>query len=127
MPNQDTPKRRSTDVWLLRPVALAFILLTLLFLGVLIGFALVVTNVQDNSSKIENLVKENSNRIADVQISRTESCKTTYDGIKKVIIQTFLPPPPLRTPEQLDRLENFNKLISDLKSDCGKQTSTEGG
>lgn len=94
------------------PIVGAFIIMTLLFLGTLAGFAWVVTNVGD-------LAKENDNRITDIQTSRLESCISTYEGIREVF-KPFFPPPP-RTKQQQADLDKFNKTINDLKLKCRKQ------
>jgi hypothetical protein len=105
-----------------RRISAAFVVLTLIFLAVLIGFGIVIHNVQNNSSKIKGLVVENTNRIHDIQRSRVESCQRTYEGIRQVF-KPFFPDPP-RTQKQIDDLEKFNTLINKLKNKCDQQTHT---
>jgi hypothetical protein len=61
--------------------------------AVLVGFGKVVADLQDNSHRIGVLVVENSNRIKEIQKSRLESCKRTYNGIREVFLPFFPPPP----------------------------------
>jgi predicted PurR-regulated permease PerM len=116
----ETPKRRREDAWRLRPIRIAFIILTIVFFAVLVGFAWVVHDVQQNSGRINTLVAENSNRIHDVQQSRVESCQKTYEGIREVF-KPFFPQHPTNK-QQIDNLEKFNTTINKLKAACDKQT-----
>lgn len=113
------------------PIVGAFIIMTLLFLGTLSGFAWVVSDVQSLAKKnneivenVKDLVKENKNRITEIQKSRIEACKSTFSGIHKVF-EPFFPPPP-RTPEQQTNLDKFNKTISDLTQECTKEVAKGG-
>lgn len=117
--------RRSTDAWRLKPVVIAFIVLTLLFLAVLIGFAVVVTDVKTNSNQIRTLVISNNNLIKEIQKSRIESCQRTYEGVREVFRPLFPPPP--RTKEQSRSLKLFNETIDDLKQGCITQTDPNKG
>lgn len=119
----DHPHRRSTDKWLANPIILAFLIVTVIFLAVLIGFAWVVTDVQNNGNNIEKLSLANKDRIKDIQVSRVDSCKKTYEGIREVF-QPFFPNPP-RTQKQIDDLETFNTTINNLKKGCDKQTKSK--
>jgi membrane-associated HD superfamily phosphohydrolase len=119
----DHPHRRSTDKWVAKPVIVAFVIVTVIFLATLIGFAWVVTDVQHNGTHIQNLSVENKNRIKDIQISRIESCKKTYEGIREVF-KPFFPKDP-KTKRQIENLELFNTTIDNLKKGCEKQTKAK--
>lgn len=95
-------------------VMVVFLIMTLLFLSTLAGFAWVVSDVRQ-------LSKENKNRIEDIQRSRLESCKTTYEGIREVF-KPFFPKEP-RTQKQQDALDLFNKKIIELQLKCVRQVS----
>jgi hypothetical protein len=126
----ETPHRRRTDAWRLKPIKMAFIILTLIFFAVLVGFGKVIVDVKHNSNEVKAvslttalLVRENSQRIKEIQKSRVDSCKRTYNGIREVFLP-FFPPPP-RTPQQIDNLEKFNTTINNLAKACIKQTKTK--
>lgn len=95
-------------------ITTVFLIMTLLFLSTLAGFAWVVSNVSD-------LSKENRNRIEDIQNSRLESCKTTYEGIREVF-KPFFPAEPRSVKEQR-QLDKFNTKITELKLKCVNQVS----
>jgi hypothetical protein len=116
----DTPHRRKTDGWFIRPIKLSFIILTVIFFLVLVGFSWVILDVRNNSNRIHNLLDQNATRIQEIQKSRVESCKLTYIGIKKVFTP-FAPLPP-RTEQQTKDLEKFNRTINALVKTCVKQT-----
>jgi hypothetical protein len=116
----DNPKRRKSDKWRAKPIKYSFIVLTVIFVIILIGFAKVVHDVQRNSGNIKTLVHENAQRITDVQTSRVESCKTTYDGIRKVF-KPFFPAHPTNK-QQIENLEKFNTIINGLIKKCVIQT-----
>ncbi len=123
----DGPKRRRTDGWLVRPIKLSFIILTVVFFLVLGGFAWVVHDVKTNSGHIRvllvqnaSLAHENSDRITDIQQSRIESCERTYEGIREVF-RPFFPKHPTNQ-RQIDNVETFNTTINNLKKACTKQT-----
>lgn len=107
-----------------KKIVRAFALLTLLFFLILFGFAWLVIDVRNLSSDTKNLATENAQRIQDIQISRVQSCKHTYDGVYEVFYKNFVPDDPL-TPEQQVRLDKFDKTIDDLKQGCIRQTSTK--
>ena len=115
------PTRRSTDIWRMQPIGLAFIALTALFVAVLIALVVFIIDVRSNSDQIENLGKENSNRITDIQASRVASCKETYEAIRDVILETFVPEPPL-PPELQARIVKFNTTIDTYQQGCGAQS-----
>lgn len=121
----DTPKRRASDRVRLAPIVWAFIAITMIFFATCVGFAWVVHDVNDNSKQLAELVAENQDRIADIQLARIESCEKTYEGIREVF-SPFFPKPPL-TKQQVDNLERFNTTIVTLKAGCVKQTGQEGG
>lgn len=85
----------------------AFVLITLLFFAIAVGFSLVVVS--------------NRHRINDIQQSRTESCKRTYVGIREVF-KPFVPPK-AATQEQQNRIDAFNNGINRLIAQCERQTS----
>lgn len=110
-----------------KKIRIAFFLITGLFFLVLAGFAWIITDIRENQSDIKKLAvtnnilaKENKHRITEIQDSRTESCKTTYDGIGNVF-RPFFPPVP-RTEKQQEQLDKFNNKIKELKAGCTKQT-----
>jgi len=120
-------RRRASDRIHLAPIIWAFIALTLIFFGTVIGFAWIVHDVNDNSKQLTQLVAENrkllkanDDRIKDIQNARIESCEKTYAGIHEVFSE-FFPPEP-RTPEQLNDIERFNQTINRLQAGCAKQT-----
>lgn len=96
-------------------IKFAFVLMSVIFFLVLIGFARVVNDVSE-------LTKENEARIADIQSSRTESCKQTYRGIREVF-RPFFPKEP-RTQKQKKDLSKFNTTITKLQQGCTKQTKS---
>ena len=129
---QQHQRRRASDRVRLAPIVWAFIALTGIFFGTVAGFSWVVIHVNDNAQQLTTLVaenrrllKENENRIADIQAARIESCQRTYGGISEVF-SPFFPTMP-RTPEQISRIEKFNQTINKLQADCAKQTGQEGG
>lgn len=123
MDSEDHPHRRSTDKWLAKPIILAFAIVTVIFLAVLIGFAWVVTDVQNNGNNIKNLSLANKDRIKDIQVSRVDSCKKTYEGIREVFTP-FFPKHP-KTKREIENLEKFNTTINTLKKGCEKQTKAK--
>jgi hypothetical protein len=116
----DHPHRRKTDKWTIRPVSLSFIALTIIFFLVLLGFGIVVHNVQHNGHSINSLVKENSNRIKEIQKSRVDSCEQTYKGIREVF-KPFFPKHP-KSHREIENLDKFNTTIDNLIKACVKQT-----
>ena len=120
-------RRRRSDRVHLAPIVWAFVAITLIFFGTSVGFAWVVLHVNDNAKQLtvlvaenQKLLRENDNRIADIQKARIESCEKTYAGIHEVFSE-FFPPEP-RTPEQLNDVERFNSTINKLQKGCTKQT-----
>lgn len=127
MPFRDlTPKGRK------RIIIAAFVIMVLIFVTILIGFAIVVTNIRDvskdanhNAEETVLLAKENTNRIREIQESRIESCKRTYQGIREVI-QSFYPPPP-RTQIEQNQINDFESTVVRLRQGCFTQTKPESG
>lgn len=97
-----------------------FIVITVLFFLILLGFSWTVHDIRAVSKKTAILSVENTNRINEIQDSRVSSCKTTYRGIRKVF-SPFFPPSP-RTEQQQHDVNQFNRIIHDLVDGCGKQT-----
>lgn len=127
---QNYQRRRASDRIRLAPIVWAFIALTVIFFSTLSGFSWVIHDINNNSKQLVILVKENqrlseenTNRIADIQKARIESCETTYGGINEVF-KPFFPPPP-RTSEQQANFDKFKAIISRLKKGCVKQTGQE--
>ena len=65
----------------------------------------------------------NSDRVADIQAARVESCERTYEGVRQ-IFQPFLPPSP-RTNKQRRLVKKFNNRIDTLRARCGQQTGVK--
>jgi hypothetical protein len=113
----------------------SFIILTLIFLAILIGFSWVVHDVSENTNRLDDLVQnnqelinqnkilveENENRIDDIQSSRRASCEETYSAFR-IVFKPFLPPKP-RSPEVQARLDSFNNRIDELRRGCANQTN----
>lgn len=83
-----------------RKIRHAFIVLTLVFFGILGGFAYI---------------------IADIQRSRESSCEQTYISIREVFTP-FFPPEP-RSKRQQERVDQFNSTIDELRKGCGDQVN----
>src|SRR3954469_9456779 len=96
-----------------RRIVIVFVLMTTLFVGILVGFSLIVLNER-------SLGRENKNRIRDIQKSRIDSCIKTYRSIHEVF-EPFFPPPP-RTKKQQIMLDKFNTKIITLMQGCIVQT-----
>lgn len=123
-------RRRRTDKLRMAPIVWAFVCLTFIFFGTLAGFAYVINGLNDNSHQLrilvhenQRLVKENENRINDIQQARIESCAKTYSSVGEVF-KPFFPKPPL-TPAQKERLDTFNETIRILRAGCARQTGQE--
>lgn len=69
-------------------------------------------------------IRANQHRINEIQDARLESCRQTYDGIRKTFLP-FFPPPRQRTAKQKADLAKLNRTIHGLKAQCGKQTQTQ--
>jgi hypothetical protein len=98
-------------------IVVVFLIMTLLFITTLAGFAWVVSDVRD-------LSRENQHRIEDIQRSRLESCRQTYAGIREVF-RPFFPTEPLTKQQQKD-LDKFNNQITKLQLQCVKQVKPKG-
>lgn len=94
-----------------RKIRLSFIILTIIFFLILVGFAIVAI--------------ANQRRVDDIQDARVESCERTYAGVGEVL-KPFFPPEP-RTDVQQARLDLFLNKIKELQAECPKQTGQEGG
>lgn len=105
-----------------RAVKLAFIIVTSIFFLTLVGFSWIIHDVRANSNARIELVKQNRQRIKDIQESRIASCQTTYNGIREVF-RPFFPPVP-RTPKQEADLNKFNSTIDKLIKQCKTQTKS---
>jgi len=73
-------------------------------------------------SSTRDLAAENQNRIAEIQQSRVDSCRRTYEGVRE-IFRPFLQPG--QTPQQAASWEKFNQSIDTLKAKCKAQTKPE--
>lgn len=109
-----------------RRIRWSFIILTLIFCVILGGFAWIVNDLQNLSKdnvrllKVNNtLIQENNKRISEIQQSRIESCKLTYQAFGKVF-EPFYPRPP-RTPEQQAQIDKFNGIIASFLRGCEAQ------
>jgi hypothetical protein len=121
--DESSPKKR-----LARPIKIAFVLITILFFAILVGYSKIYTNSKNDLtrdrerlSEIQKLTQENAQRIVEIQGSRTYSCKQTYRGIRKVVFQLY-PPQPARTDAQQESLEKFSITIDKFIDGCTKQT-----
>lgn len=103
-----------------RLIKICFGIITVLFFLILSGFAWVISDVKDLSHTTQNLAVENSNRITEIQQSRLDSCKRTYNGVSE-IFQPFFPANP-ETKEEKEFIHKFNMLIDKLVAGCEKQT-----
>lgn len=72
--------------------------------------------------RIENLGRENKDRIKDIQASRRESCEATYNSFH-IIFDPFLPPKGHRTAKQQRDLAKFNKIIDAKIRECRRQVA----
>lgn len=66
------------------------------------------------------IVHNNDARINDIQKSRIESCRRTYEGVRQVF-QPLLPPRKKQTPKQRSDIDKFNTTVNNLKHGCVKQ------
>jgi hypothetical protein len=99
--------------WLVvRHVLLAWIVLFTLAIGY---------SVRTNNS----LIRENKQRIADIQEQRLASCRQTYEGVRQVFLP-FFPPPKGRTAAQQKNLDKFNRTVDRLKGRCETQVRIGG-
>lgn len=119
-----------------KKISVSFIILTIVFFLILLLFTWILHDVQDNQTHIEALAKDNASlaktnrilirenhaRLVEIQDSRVESCKKTYEGISNVF-KPFFPPPP-QTAEQKAQLEKFNTTVAKLKNGCSKQVNS---
>lgn len=64
----------------------------------------------------------NHARINDIQASRIESCRHTYEGIREVF-RPFFPPRGHRTKRQRHQVTKFNHQVDRLKRGCVAQTA----
>lgn len=81
------------------------------------GYAL--REAREQSSAQKNNVMQNQQRIADIQKSRTDSCRASYESIREVFTQ-FFPKNPTRQ-QRRDRIK-FDNKIDELKKRCVRQT-----
>lgn len=112
-------------------VKVVFVLMTVIFFLTVAGFSWVITEekklirnytelIVEKEKVHAKLVRENQQRIKDIQASRTSSCRRTYEGIREVF-KPFFPPKP-RTGKEQEDLDKFNDTINRLKRGCTKQT-----
>lgn len=81
----------------------------LLVLAVCIGFW-----------RVEGLSRANKHRVAEIQQSRYESCRVTYESFH-VIFDPFFPPPDKRTASQIRDFKKFDKIITSKIKQCRTQ------
>lgn len=115
MPDGKYPNRNT------KLIKLSFILITGLFFAILYVYSIIYHNGQQDRARDRALIAANSQRIADIQASRTMSCQRTYSGIKEVFAP-FIPKHPA-TEEQAENIRIFNENISKLIAGCVKQTN----
>lgn len=72
---------------------------------------------------VRNSSQHNRSRIVDIQQSRLNSCRTTYESIRQVF-KPFFSPKANRTPKQQHDIDLFNSTINDRKAKCIKQVQT---
>jgi hypothetical protein len=111
-----------------KKIKLSFVLLTLLFLLVLGGFAWLLIDIRDVSNRTAkvsaqtailskataHLTLENTKRIGDIQESRNYSCKQTYKGVRQVFRPFF-------TRSSKAIVQKFNRTIDTLVAGCQTQ------
>lgn len=109
-------------------IKMSFVVLTILFVLTLAGFAWILIDVRDLShksarlsAKTAELVIENQHRVNDIQNSRVKSCKRTYEGVRE-IFSPFFPKKHQQTKKEKINIHKFNHTINFLKNRCSKQT-----
>ena len=108
-----------------RTIKRAFFVITVIFFLILAGFAWVVHDIRELSRQTTVLVLENEKRIDEIQDSRVDSCESSYNGIYDVFVE-FFPEEP-RSKKEQDQVYKFTNKIEELRNNCDKQTSIEGG
>lgn len=84
-------------------ITIAFGLITLLFFSIVLGFSL--------------SVRENTQRIQDIQESRIASCKQTYTALRDVFNGYVIPNVQLND-RGLTAIEKFNDQVNSLRDGC---------
>lgn len=111
----DGRERRHRDKWLRR-----------IFIAWLVVFTVIVIwsvrAERNNTNKVRTLVQQNKERITDVQISRFQSCKETYESFHQVL-DPFFPPSKKRTAEQQRDFTKFNRIIKKKIAQCRAQVT----
>lgn len=109
--------RRRRDLWFRRVLITWVIVFT-----IAVGWS--IRKERENTDKLANntqnvaaLVKQNKERITDIQQSRVESCKSIYESFHAVF-DPFFPPPRQRTQKQKDDFKKFNKIIAGRVAKC---------
>lgn len=111
-----------------RKIKTSFVLLTLLFLLVLGGFAWLLIDIRDVSNQTAelsdrtaklsaataHLALENSKRIEEIQASRGYSCRQTYKGVREVFRPFFKKAPKAS-------IQKFNQTVDALIVGCQTQ------
>jgi hypothetical protein len=111
-----------------KKIKTSFVLLTLLFFLVLGGFAWMLVDIRDVSTrtatlslqtakltaKTAHLTRENTKRIAEIQASRNYSCRQTYRGVRQVFRPFFVGAPEAQ-------IKKFNRTIDTLIAGCQTQ------
>lgn len=93
-----------------RAILIAFGVITVCFFATLLGFMF--------------LLRQNRNRISDIQQSRVFSCQQTYRGVEEVF-RPFFPSKEAATREQLNDLEKFHQQVLKLVAGCKHQTNPQ--
>lgn len=114
--------RRGRDKWFRRVV----IIWIILFTGVT-GYAIRIQRENANdfkhsATRLAALSIANKQRISDIQQSRLESCKSTYNSFHTVF-DPFFPPKTKRTEKQKKDLLKFNRIIAKKVRECRVQVS----
>lgn len=99
-------------------ITTAFIIMSLIMLGVLISFSKIVRHVQKLEHENLVLIHENQKRISDIQTANINSCKTAFTGIRKAFTPFY---PPKRTEEQQKVIDKFVHRLTILEHKCEEQ------
>ena len=100
-----------------RRISFMFLLLTA---GTFFCLWLVVSG---NRDRVHDIERNRDERLAQIQKARIQSCKLTYEGVRRVF-QPFIPNH--ATGPERERVRKFNDRIDELKRDCKNQIGGEG-
>lgn len=119
---KDERERSKREIYMRRALIIWIILFT-----AAVGYS--IRSLRENSEaqrkssvEVKNLVKQNKERISEIQQSRLESCKANYQSFHAVF-DPFFPPKNKRTPEQKENFVKFDKIIADKIKHCRAQVS----